>query len=342
MKVATYYNNEDIRIEEHKVPAIGQGELLIKLRAASICGSDVMEWYRVDKGPRILGHEISGEVVEVGSQVSKYKKGDRVAASHHVPCYNCHYCNLGHHTLCDTIKKTNFDPGGFAEYIRLPAINVKYGVYPLGDNVSFEEGTFIEPLACVVRAQKKANVRMGQTILILGSGISGLLHIQYAKCLGIKKIIAADISDYRIKIASKFGADHVYESNPDLVEKIRAINDGRLADVVIACASANPAIDLSLQCVERGGTVLFYALSGPKQIIPLAMNDIFWQRGATLMSSYAASPEDHRESLLLIGDKKIDVKKMITHRLPFHEISKGFELMVKAQESLKIIINPTL
>lgn len=342
MRVATYYSNSDIRIEESQIPKIGPGELLLKLRSASICGSDVMEWYRVGKGPRILGHEISGEIIEVGSQISKYKKGDRVAASHHVPCYNCHYCKLGHHTLCDTIKKTNFDPGGFAEYIRLPAINVEYGVYPLGDSISYEEGTFVEPLACVVRAQRKAGVRKGQTVLVIGSGISGLLHIQYAKALGIQKIIAADINDYRMKAAAIFGADFVYESNSDLVEKIRHVNEGRLADVVIVCAGAEPAIELSLKAVEKGGTILFFALSSPKQIMPLAMNDIFWQRGATLMSSYAASPEDHRESLDLIKNKKINVSKMISHRLPFHEIGKGFDLVAKGQESLKIIIDPSM
>src|SRR3989338_5129692 len=199
MRVATYYNNQDIRIEEVSVPKIGEGELLLKVRAAGICGSDVTEWYRTKKMGKVLGHEIAGEVVEVGDGVVSYKKGDRVAASHHVPCYQCHYCRLGNHTLCNTLKTTNFDPGGFSQLIRLPEINVRYGVYRLPDHVSYEEGTFIEPLACVVRGQRKANVRPGQTVLIIGSGISGLLHLLLARAKGVDRIITVDIDESRLK-----------------------------------------------------------------------------------------------------------------------------------------------
>lgn len=338
MRVAVYYNNKDIRIEERPIPSIGEGELLIKTQAAGICGSDVAEWYRMGKVGRVLGHEIAGEIAEVGAGIKNLKKGDRVTASHHVPCYDCHYCRLGHHTLCDTLRKTNFDPGGFAEWIRLPALNVRYGVYPL-EGVSFEEGTFVEPLACTLRAQRKANVRPPQTLLVIGSGTAGLLHIHLAKALGVERIIATDINDFRLESAKKFGADFIFRSTDNLLEKIREINEGRLADVVIVCAGKPEATDQALKCVERGGTVLFFGLNSPDQVIPLSPYEIFWQKGAILMNSYAASPEDHHEALKIIRSGKVNLKKMISHHLAFEEIGLGFEMVAKAQNSLKVIID---
>ena len=341
MRVATYYNNKDVRIEEREIPSIGNGELLVKIRATGICGSDVAEWYRLGKVGRVLGHEVSGEIVKVGQGVDGYKEGDRVICSHHVPCYECHYCRLGHHTLCDTLKKTNFDPGGFAEWVRLPAINVRYGVYLLPENLSFEEGTLVEPLACTLRAQRKAGVRPEQTILVLGSGVAGLLHILLARTLGATRLIATDVNDYRLKAAKECGADFTFHSDDNLIENIRAVNEGRLADVVIVCAGKQSVTEQSLQTVDQGGTVLFFALHGPDQIIPLPMNEIFWKKGLTLMNSYAASPEDHREALDFICQGRVNAKKIISHRLPFADIGKGFEMVATAKDSLKVIVDPT-
>ena len=177
MRVAMYYSNNDVRLEEMPTPQIGSGELLVKVHASGICGSDVMEWYRIEKAPLVLGHEIAGEVAAVGDGVEGYKEGDRITAAHHVPCNTCHYCLSGHHTVCDTLRQTNFDPGGFAEYVRLPAINVACGVFPLPDEVSYEEATFTEPLACVLRGQRMAGMQSGCSVLVIGSGIAGLLHV---------------------------------------------------------------------------------------------------------------------------------------------------------------------
>ena len=151
MRVAVYYNNKDVRIEERPVPQINDDELLVKVMASGICGTDVMEWYRIKKAPLVLGHEISGIVDKVGKNVKNFEVGDRVFVSHHVPCMKCHYCLNNHHTTCETLHKTNFDPGGFSEYIRIPKLNVELGTFKLHDGVSFEEGTFIEPLGCVLR-----------------------------------------------------------------------------------------------------------------------------------------------------------------------------------------------
>ncbi|MEI8176988.1 MAG: alcohol dehydrogenase catalytic domain-containing protein, partial [Candidatus Omnitrophota bacterium] len=178
MRVAMYYKNNDVRLEEREVPKAGAGEIVVKVWASGICGSDVMEWYRIHKVPLVLGHEITGEIVAAGIGAVGFGKGQRIACSHHVPCGECHYCRMGHETVCDTLRATNFDPGGFSEYVRLPQINVEKGVYPLPDSVSYEDGTFVEPLACVLRAQRLAHLKAGASVLVLGSGMAGLLHIQ--------------------------------------------------------------------------------------------------------------------------------------------------------------------
>ena len=340
MRVAVWYNNRDVRIEERPVPRIGPGELLVRVIASGICGSDVMEWYRLDRAPLVLGHEIAGEVVAVGEGVGQHKVGDRVAVAHHVPCNTCHYCLSGNHTVCDTLRRTNFDPGGFAEYVRLPAINVDRGVFLLPDDVSFEEATFIEPLACVLRGQRKASLRPGQSVLVIGSGISGLLHIQLARALGAGSIVAVDINDYRLKAAKKFGADEVFSADEFSPERLREVNGGFLADLVIVCTGAVTAVNQALASVERGGTVLFFAPTAPGVTVPLSINDVFWRTDITLTTSYAGSPADYANALKLIQARRVPVREMITHRLGLAETGLGFKLVAGAQESLKVIIEP--
>ncbi len=340
MRVAVYYNNNDIRIEERPVPKIGDGELLVKVIASGICGSDVMEWYRIKKAPLVLGHEAAGEIVAVGKGIEQYKEGDRVFVAHHVPCNSCYYCLKGHHTVCETLRKTNFDPGGFAEYIRVPEINVDRGVYLLPEEVSYEEGTFVEPLACVVRGQRLAGMEPGNRVLVIGSGISGLLHIQLARSLGAGRIVATDVSDYRLEAALKFGADAVIHAKENIPLRLREVNDGWLADLVVLCTGAPSAITQALQSVERGGTLLFFAPAEQGISLPIPVNDLFWRTEITLTSSYAGSPADHMVALELIGAGRVNVRNMITHRLGLSETGHGFQLVAKAQESIKVIIEP--
>ncbi len=340
MRVAMYYNNRDIRIEEMPIPRIGPGELLVRIEASGICGSDVMEWYRVKRAPLVLGHEIAGEVVEVGEGVGRYKKGDRIVASHHVPCNTCRYCLSGHHTVCDTLRSTNFEPGGFAEYVRLPAINVAYGVYPIPDEVSFEEATFTEPLACVLRGQRIAGLRPGETVLVIGSGIAGLLHIQLARSLGAGRVVATDISDARLKTAKAFGADAAIHAGKDIPSELRSVNDGWLADKVLVCTGAKSANIQALESVERGGTVLFFAPTDPGVTLPVSVNELFFRNDITLTTSYAGSPADHMTAMELIRAGRINVRKMITHRLSLSETSKGFQVVAEAQEATKVIVEP--
>jgi len=340
MRVAMWYSNRDVRLEEMPTPQIGHGELLVRVEASGICGSDVMEWYRLDKAPLVLGHEIGGQIAAVGDGVDNYQEGDRVSAAHHVPCNTCHYCLSGHHTVCETLRQTNFDPGGFAEYIRLPAINVDRGVFLLPDEVSYEQATFIEPLACILRGQRLAHMQPGQSVLIIGSGIAGLLHLQLARALGAGCVVATDVVDYRLKAAQHFGADATFHAEDDLPTRLRQVNQGRLADVVIVCTGATSAIAQALQSVAPGGTVLFFAPTAPDVTIPLSINNLFWRNDITLTTSYAGSPADYMIALELLRARRINVDEMITHRLSLEEAGIGFQLVANAQDSIKVIIEP--
>ncbi len=321
------------------MPKIGDGELLIKVIASGICGSDVMEWYRIKKAPLVLGHELSGEIVEVGKGVEKFKKGDRVFVTHHVPCNTCHYCLIGHHSVCDTLRTTNFEPGGFAEYIRVPKINVDRGAFILPDEISNEEGTFIEPLGCCFRGLRLSNFKAGQKVLVIGSGISGLLHIQLARALGAGKIVATDISEYRLNAAKRFGADDIISAKEDVPKKLKEINKGFLADLVIICTAAEVAIQQGLQSIDRGGTALFFAPTNPDVKTPITFWDI-WRNEITLTTSYAASGQDIAATIELMANKRVNLEDMITHRLGLADAGKGFKLVADAKESIKVIIEP--
>jgi len=336
-----YYGNRDVRVKEMPRPEIGRGEILVRVMASGICGTDVVEWYRRDRVPLVLGHEIAGEIAEVGEGVKQYKVKDRISASHHVPCGMCHYCLMGHHSVCDTLRKTNFYPGGFSEFLKIPAINVeKSGVYRLPDELSFEEATFTEPLACVIRGQRLARYRPGQALLVIGSGISGLLHIKLAKARGFGKIIATDINNFRLKKAREFGADHVIHAKEDVAAKVRDFNGGGLADLVILCAGARSVFEQAFKSVDRGGTILVFASAEEDLKIPLPINEFFWKNEVTILSSYAANPEEYRDALELIGGGKVNVKDMITHRFGLGDIQKGFDLVRDPKESIKVIIEP--
>ncbi len=339
MRVALWYNNRDVRLEEVPVPQIGPGELLVRVEASGICGSDVMEWYRLDRAPLVLGHEIGGQVVEVGEGVSQYRKGDRVTVAHHVPCNTCQYCLGGHHTVCDTLRQTNFDPGGFAEYVRLPAINVERGVFRLPDEVSYEMATFVEPIACVLRGQRQANFKPGQSVLVIGSGIAGLLHVLIAQTMGAGFIMATDVIPYRLEAARRLGADDAVPAEEYSPDRLRERN-GRLADLVIVCTGARSAFEQALASVDRGGTVLFFAPTASGVTIPVSINELFWRNDVTLTTSYAGSPADYQAALDMIAARNLPVTRMISHRLSLAETGLGFRLVSEAKDSIKVIIEP--
>jgi L-iditol 2-dehydrogenase len=339
MLVAVYYNNHDVRLEELPTPSIGDEEVLLKVMASGICGSDVIEWYRVPKGPRVLGHEATGVIDKVGGKVDSVKVGDRVFVSHHVPCFSCRHCQRGNHTACHTLHTTNYYPGGFAQYVKVPKINVQHGIYNLPKDMSFEEGTFVEPLACVSRGQRLSGLDKDDSLLIIGSGISGILHVQLAKLKGVQNSIVADVNPYRLELAKKFGANQGLDAKENLPQKLREVNDGHLADQVIVCTGATSAAMSTLDCVENGGTILFFAVPDPTVKLPVPIN-AFWRNEITMRTSYGAAPNDLEDSLKYLATKKLNIKDMITHRLPLREAQEGFRLMAEAGQSLKVILEP--
>jgi L-iditol 2-dehydrogenase len=340
MRVGVYYNNADVRVEERPVPAIGAGEVLMRVHASGICGSDVLEWYRVPKAPIVLGHEVAGDVVAIGEGVDSVKVGDRVAVSHHVPCNACPMCLAGFHTACHTLHTTNFDPGGFAEYVRVPELQTDRGVLVLPDSVSYEAGTFVEPLGCVVRAQTRAGVRPGSTVLVIGSGISGLLHIRLAAALGAGRVFATDVSPYRLDWARRSGAEKAFdaiEAGENLPELLKAANGGRLADLVILCTGAPSAIDQGLACLENGATFIVFAVPAPGQDHPMPLNEL-WRREVSVRTAYGAAPADLKTALDLIAADRVRVDDLVTHRLPLDRIAEGFKLVAEAAESVKAVV----
>jgi L-iditol 2-dehydrogenase len=336
MKVAVYYSNDDIRIEERPKPRISVGEILVRMKASGICGTDVMQWYRIKKAPRVLGHEMAGVIATTGKGVERFKKGDRVFVSHHVPCYRCYYCVQGNYTACESLHTGNYDPGGFSEFIRVPEENVRYGTFLLPEGITFEDATMIEPLGCTIAGQNQLGLKKGQTVLIIGSGVSGILHVQLAKIKRVR-VIVMDINEYRLNKAVEFGADYVINANRYSVDELKGINDNRLADIVIVCASAKQAVANAISSVDRKGKILFFAVPDTDIEIPSVR---FWRDETTLIFSYGAAPDDIQKAINLIDNNKIDVRKMITHKVPLSAIQQGFKLASEAKESLKVVVVP--
>ncbi|MBU2637585.1 MAG: alcohol dehydrogenase catalytic domain-containing protein [Nanoarchaeota archaeon] len=338
MKVAMYYNNSDVRAEEMPIPEIKDNEILLKTMASGICGSDLLEWYRIKKAPLVLGHEVSGVIEKIGKDVEGYKEGDRVFVTHHVPCGSCKYCRNGNDTACDTLRTTKFYPGGFSEYIRVPAINIEKGMLHLPSDVTYEEATFIEPLGCVVRGQRRANLAPYDSLLVMGCGPAGILHIKLAKASGVERIVATDIDDYRLDLAKKAGA-FALNAREDVPARLREILKGELADKVIVCTGALTAVKQAFNCVDRGGTILYFAVPRPDEDVVAPLND-FWKDEKTIAFSYGAGPKDNEDALYLIAKRQVEVKDMITHRLPLEKAEEGFKIASQGKNAMKVILYP--
>ncbi len=335
MKVSMWYNNNDIRFEEVLTPSPGPGEMLVKVISCGICGSDIVEWYRLPRAPLVQGHEVGVEVVEVGVGVNNFKKGDRLFIAPKVPCLKCSYCLKGHYPQCTRVKDRL--PGGFAEFILVPKELVKNGSYLLPDSVTFDQSTFIEPLACVVRAQRLASIEENQTVLILGSGMSGLLHTKLAK-LKKCKVIATDINKSRLELAQILGADHTINAASNVLEQLIAAN-GKKADVVIVTTSSMSALKQAWETVDMGGVVVLFTVPGPEKEVIVPVND-FWRKEIRILTSYYCGPPDIEEAINLISNKDLIVDDLITHRLPLKETDKGFKMVFDGTSSLKVIIKP--
>jgi len=339
MRAAVYYGNADVRVEEMPVPKAGDGEILVRVESSGICGSDVMEWYRLKKAPIVLGHEIAGAVVETGKGVKRFKPGDRVAVAHHVPCNTCRYCLAGKHSLCDTLRSTNFDPGGFCEYLRVPPINVDRGTFAVPDELSLDEATFIEPLACVLRGLRVSRFIPGMSALVLGSGISGLLFVKALAALGAGRVAATDVNVHRLNAAKRFGADAALKAADATPWRLREANGGRLFDLVVVAAGAAGVVEQAFRSAERGGTVLLFAPLEPGTTATLPCWEI-WRDQISIVSTYAGPPVDAEQAIELLRAGRVAVEDMITHRLPLDETARGFRLVAEGKKSIKVIVRP--
>ena len=340
MKVGMYYSNSDVRVEEQAIPVVGDGDILIKVMASGICGSDLLEWYRIKRAPVVLGHELAGEIVEVGAHVEGFSAGDRVFATHHVPCDECPACKSGHETACTTFQTVNnFSPGGFSEYLKVGGKSIDTGTFKLPDEVTWDQGTFIEPVGTVVRGLRAVDLKPGQSILVVGSGLAGLLWIKAAVAYGAGNIMATDLSDYRLQKAREFGAHHATGAREDIPAWVKSVNEDRLADVVVICAGSLAAADAALGSVEKGGTVLFFAVPNPGDEVPIDFTP-FWRNDITIKTCYGAAPRDNREALELLRSGKVSVDDMITHRFGIDGIGEGFTIAAKPDDCLKVVIEP--
>ena len=340
MRAARYYSSNKIEIEKLPIPEIGKGEILVKVKACGICGSDVTEYYKKSKAPTFFGHEPAGVVSKVGEGVDNLKVGDRVFIHHHVPCFVCHYCQRGSYTMCPLFKKTNIYPGGFSQYIRVPALNVQKGALKLPHSISFEEATLIEPIACCIKGIKKANLQVGDRVAIIGAGFMGLVHIELARLLGAGEIIAIDFVNFRLKKARELGADYVINPNrDDVLTEFKRLNKEKGADIVIVTSGSVKAIEEGVKIAGKGSTVYLFAPSAPGSALAVDLQRFFFSE-ITLITSYSASPLDTRTALKLIQSKRIRAKELITHLFSLEQISQAMQLVTKAEESLKVVVVP--
>ncbi len=334
MKAGRYFSNNDVRVEQREVPRIGPKEALARVIVCGICGSDTMRWYREpgtrEKGGINTGHEIAGEIVEVGESVSRYRPGDRVVIAHHFPCLECIPCRDGNETACEAMREKHIEPGGFSQYVRIFEKCVERGLYRLPDRMTYEQGSFVEPLGCVVRSLRKTRPSELHRVLVLGSGLAGLLHIKLARAWGAKRIYAMDPNEKRLEAASRCGADEILSAADPLPK----------ADRIFVCTGSPHAAQSALDCVNRGGQILYFAADGPDKKLPINLTR-FWTMQPAIHFSYGAAPRDMEEALELIRTRKVVVDDLVTHRFRLDQISEAFDLVANPRDnSLKVIVEP--
>jgi len=338
MRAAVLYGFNDIRIEEMPVPDIGDREALVRIRASGICSGDLMPWYIEKKAPLVLGHEPAGEIVKVGDKVERFGVGDRVFVHHHAPCLSCARCSRGDHVHCPEWRSSGIDPGGIAELVRVPEINLCNDTHILPHGLTFEHGVLVEPLACVLKGLSRVSFRREAVVLVIGLGVMGQLHICALKNMGRGRILGADSVPFRLEKAKEMGADGVInvEKEP-LRDALAEKTDGEMANLVVVCPSDAMAMEEGLACVADGGTVLFFSPARPEQRINLDPNSLYF-RDISLVNSYSAGPDDTVAALDMIRTRGLPTTSLITHRFRLEQTADAFRLASKAANSLKVVI----
>lgn len=338
MKAAIYYSQRDIRLEETPVPETSGDEVLVEMKACGLCGTDLMDWYLKNRAPLVLGHEPSGIIVETGSRVKDFSVGDRVFVHHHVACLTCHYCLRGDYTLCEQFHETCIEPGGFAEYFRVPAPNLRIDTLRIPGTLSFDEATLIEPVGCCIRAIRKSNIQPGDVVAVIGTGTTGIIHTALSKIFGAVKTIVSDLIDYRLQMAKKFGADvTVNPGNEDLKSVVNAETDGIGADLVIVTAPNIEAYKAGLSICRRGGKLCVFAPTQPGKYLQITPKELFFSE-IQLIPSYSTSHLETRIALELIKSGRLKINGLITHRFNLADAAEAFKTALKNKESLKVIV----
>lgn len=346
MLAAVYRGRDDVRLETVPVPAIGPGELLVRVHTCGICGTDLK---KISTGshsaPRIFGHEIAGQIVAVGEGVTSYRVGERVMVHHHIPCQNCFYCRRKVFAQCPIYKKVGvtagFEPsgGGFAEYVRVMDWIVAKGVVRIPDHISYEQASFIEPVNTCLKGIVSMRLEQGENVLVIGQGPIGILLAVLAKRAGAR-VIGADKFTQRLAAARSFGiTESIDSSQRDLLARIRELTEGRGADAVILAVGANALIRTAMDATRPGGRILLFAQTqhGEASFDPAAV----CVDEKTLLGSYSASIDLQEESAQFVFSGEMDFSHLITHRFPLEKASEALHLASHPQpDSLKVVLTP--
>ncbi|MBV9417575.1 MAG: alcohol dehydrogenase catalytic domain-containing protein [Solirubrobacterales bacterium] len=322
MRVARSFAPGDVRIEEAPDPEPGPGEVVCDVLACGVCASDVTDWYVAPRLPAVLGHELVGTISVVGEGASAPAPGTRVAIHHHAPCGECRRCRRGHETLCERFRATRLDPGGFAERVRIgPELTAE--LLELPGDLDPMLGTFVEPLACVLRAQDRAGLHAGDSLLVVGAGVNGLLQIAAAHARGVEAVWVREPRPERLEAAEEWGAEH---------------HGNELVDVAIVCTPQPDAIAAAARATAPGGTLCLYAPPAPGSPLPLDGSDQFL-RELTVTASYSAGPRDMATALELIARRRIEPSPLVSHRLPLAETGRALDLQ-RSATALKVVVVP--
>ena len=338
MRAVQYWSNSDVRVVELPQPQPGPGEIVVKMELCGVCGSDVMEWYLRPRAPLTPGHEPVGVVVALGEGVTTVALGQRVFVHHHVPCLVCPRCRRGNWSNCPRFKATRLDPGGMAEYVRVPAANVELDVLPLPDDLSSEAATLIEPVACAIRAVQRAGVRPGDRVAIIGAGVNGIFLTQLSRLAGASRVVVSDPIAARRERLPGYGADAVIDpgSGP-APEQLREVNDGRLADIVFVTPAGLGPAQAGLELLEPGGYLMLFAPCAPGETLPLEPHRLWFQE-YTIGASYSAGPYETRLALEWLRSGRVRGPEVITHRFPLVRAQEAFTLTANPGPGLKAVI----
>lgn len=336
MRAAVFLGGGRLAAGEWPRPVIGPGELLLRVRGCGLCGSDIAKIVAPDtRAPAVFGHEVVGDVVEVGTGAGAFAVGDRVVAAHHVPCGDCHYCRRGSHSMCPAFRESHLDPGGFAELVRVPAPNVRQATFRVPDALDDESASFVEPLACCLRAVERAAVGPGDTVAVVGLGSIGCLFVQLARRAGAR-VVGVDPLAARVALAIRLGADGA-GTPADATALVGEVSAGRGADQVFLTGGGAPAVGRAAGIARDGGSVHCFA-GGDGAGLPLPL-DTLYRRELTVSATYSSSPATLRRAFRLIARRDVETRPLVTHRLGLERLAEGVDL-VRRHEAIKVFVTP--